>query len=82
MARDRKPCCIDYRAVDAATNHQAHGGIGWAGRSREKRVFAEDRVPLNMVSKWMGHAKLETTAIYCNAVGEEQQTLAARMWTR
>jgi hypothetical protein len=26
-----------------------------------------------MVSKWMGHAKIETTAIYCNAVGEEQQ---------
>jgi len=37
-------------------------------------------VPLNMVSKWMGHAKMETTAIYCNAVGEEQQTIAARMW--
>jgi integrase/recombinase XerD len=37
-------------------------------------------VPLNMVSKWMGHAKMETTAIYCNAVGEEQQSLAARMW--
>jgi hypothetical protein len=29
----------------------------------------------------MGHAKMETTAIYCNAVGEEQQTIAARMWT-
>jgi integrase/recombinase XerD len=37
-------------------------------------------VPLNMVSKWMGHAKLETTAIYANAVGEEQQSIAARMW--
>ena len=39
-------------------------------------------VPLNMGSKWMGHAKMETTAIYCNAVGEEQQTIAARIWTR
>ena len=39
-------------------------------------------VPLNMVSKWMGHAKMETTAIYCNAVDEEQQSIAARMWTR
>jgi integrase/recombinase XerD len=38
-------------------------------------------VPLPMVSKWMGHAKMETTAIYCNAVGEEQQSIAARMWT-
>jgi hypothetical protein len=33
-----------------------------------------------MVSKWMGHAKMETTAIYCKAVGEEQQSIAARMW--
>jgi integrase/recombinase XerD len=39
-------------------------------------------VPLNMVAKWMGQAKMETTAIYCNAVGEEQQTITARMWTR
>jgi len=38
-------------------------------------------VPLNMVSKWMGHAQMETTAIYANAVGEEQQSIAARMWT-
>jgi integrase/recombinase XerD len=37
-------------------------------------------VPLNMVSKWMGHAQMETTAIYTNAVGEEQQSIAARMW--
>lgn len=38
-------------------------------------------VQLNLVSKWMGHAKLETTAIYANAVGEEQQAVAARMWS-
>jgi integrase/recombinase XerD len=37
-------------------------------------------VPLNMVSKWMGHAQMKTTAIYANAVGEEQQSIAARMW--
>jgi hypothetical protein len=39
------------------------------------------RITTAEVSKWMGHAKMETTAIYCNAVGEEQQTIAARMWT-
>jgi site-specific recombinase XerD len=38
-------------------------------------------VPLNMVSKWMGHSQMETTAIYANAVGEEQQSIAARMWS-
>jgi integrase/recombinase XerD len=37
-------------------------------------------IPLNMVSKWMGHASLEVTAIYANALGEEQRTIAARMW--
>jgi len=37
-------------------------------------------VPLNMLSKWMGHASLEVTAIYANAVGEEQRNIAARMW--
>ena len=36
------PCFLDYRALEAAANHQAQGGIGWAGRRREKRVFAED----------------------------------------
>ena len=37
-------------------------------------------VPLNMLSKWMGHATLETTAIYANALGAEEQGIAARMW--
>ena len=36
-------------------------------------------IPLNMLSKWMGHASLEVTAIYANALGEEQRTIAARM---
>jgi site-specific recombinase XerD len=30
-------------------------------------------VPLNMPSKWIGHSKIETTAIYANALGEEQR---------
>jgi len=38
-------------------------------------------VPLNLVSKWLGHADLKTTAIYLNAVGVEQRDFASRMWT-
>lgn len=38
-------------------------------------------IPLNMLSKWMGHSSLEITAIYANALGEEQRNIAARMWT-
>jgi integrase/recombinase XerD len=37
-------------------------------------------IALNMVQRWLGHAQLTTTAIYANAVGEEEQGIAARMW--
>ena len=37
-------------------------------------------VPLNLVQKWLGHAQLSTTAIYADAVGEEEHVIAARMW--
>ncbi|MCE8005976.1 site-specific integrase [Aestuariivita sp.] len=37
-------------------------------------------IPLHMVQKWMGHAQLSTTAIYADAVGKEEQDIAARMW--
>ena len=29
-------------------------------------------IPLNLVQKWLGHAQLSTTAIYADAVGEEE----------
>ncbi len=41
-------------------------------------VFAG--IPLNLVQRWQGRAQLTTTAIYANAVGEEEQSIAARMW--
>ncbi len=37
-------------------------------------------VPPNMLKKWMGHASLEVTALYSDALGEEQHQIAARMW--
>jgi integrase len=33
-----------------------------------------------MLQKWLGHARLETTAIYATAVGAEERKLAARLW--
>ncbi len=38
-------------------------------------------VPLNMLSKWMGHADIATTAIYADAMGPEEQDIASRMWS-
>jgi site-specific recombinase XerD len=37
-------------------------------------------VSLNIVQRWLGHANLSTTAIYADAVGEEELSLAKRMW--
>lgn len=38
-------------------------------------------VPLNIVQKWLGHASIETTAIYADVVGPEERMLAERNWT-
>jgi integrase/recombinase XerD len=37
-------------------------------------------VPLNLVQRWLGHASMTTTAIYLDALGEEEREIAARMW--
>lgn len=37
-------------------------------------------IQLNMLQKWMGHASIQTTAIYANAVGREEMELARKMW--
>jgi integrase/recombinase XerD len=38
-------------------------------------------VPLNIVQRWLGHARIETTAIYASAVGEEERKLAKKVWS-
>ncbi len=37
-------------------------------------------VPINFVRKWLGHARLTTTEIYADAVGEEEQAIARKFW--
>lgn len=36
-------------------------------------------IPLTTIQKWLGHARLETTATYLPAMGEEERNLASRM---
>ncbi|HEV2560719.1 MAG TPA: tyrosine-type recombinase/integrase [Rhizomicrobium sp.] len=45
------------------------------------QTTAGARIPLNMVKKWMGHSRIETTAIYADAVGNEERKLADSIWT-
>lgn len=37
-------------------------------------------VPINLVRKWLGHARLSTTEVYADAVGDEEQAIARRFW--
>ncbi len=43
---------------------------------------AEGNVPMATTQKWLGHAKLETTAIYQQAVGREEHAFAQRLWKK
>lgn len=37
-------------------------------------------VPPNLIQRWMGHALASTTAIYLDAVGDEERHFAERTW--
>jgi integrase/recombinase XerD len=37
-------------------------------------------VPITMVKRWLGHARLSTTEIYADAIGPEEQEIAHRLW--
>ena len=39
-------------------------------------------IPLPTVQKWLGHARLETTAIYLGVTDDEERNLARRLWGR
>jgi site-specific recombinase XerD len=43
-------------------------------------ICISNQIPLTIVQKWMGHARLETTAIYLEVSGEEERRLAERIW--
>ena len=40
----------------------------------------QNGVQLNIVQRWMGHARIETTSIYAAAIGKEERALAGRVW--
>lgn len=67
--------------MDAAGLHGPHSmpkglrhGFGVAN--------AEENVPMATTQKWLGHARLETTAIYQQAVGREERAFARRLWRK
>lgn len=41
---------------------------------------AEQNVPMSLTQRWMGHARIDTTAIYQHAIGREERAFATRLW--
>lgn len=39
-----------------------------------------NNVPITLIKRWLGHARLTTTEIYLDAMGAEEREFAARMW--
>jgi integrase/recombinase XerD len=37
-------------------------------------------VPINLVRRWLGHARISTTEIYADVIGPEEQAIAGRFW--
>jgi integrase/recombinase XerD len=37
-------------------------------------------IPPHLVQRWLGHASLETTAIYGDVAGQEEREFASRLW--
>ena len=55
--------------------------IDWNECSRSTGIGVHDPPErASLVQKWLGHAQLSTTAIYADAVGEEEHSIASRMW--
>jgi integrase/recombinase XerD len=40
----------------------------------------QSKVPPHLVQRWLGHASLETTAIYGDVIGPDERAFAQRMW--
>ena len=72
-----------WRVIKAVMN-----AVGIVGRQSSPRGLRHGfgvgalraRVPLNLVQRWLGHARMTTTAIYADASGPEELEFAAQFW--
>lgn len=72
-----------YRWIKAAMDNAEISGTRASPKGlRHSHAIAciGRHVPLTVVKKWLGHARLETTAIYLDVIGEEERALAKRLW--
>ncbi len=74
-----------YRLVkDCMVRAKISGGMASPKGLRHGFAVAclSHKIPLTTVKKWLGHARLETTAIYLDVLGNEERELAKRLWRK
>jgi len=72
-----------YRLVkDCMARAEITGGMASPKGLRHGFAVAclAEKIPLPTVQKWLGHARMETTAIYLEVSGDEERELAKRLW--
>ena len=82
-SRHRNPCVTAWRFIKSALTEA--GVVGRLASPRGLRhgfavTALQASVPLNLVQRWLGHARIATTAIYTSACGDEEAAFAARLW--
>ncbi len=71
--------CLD--GVKATPKGLRHAfGVACNQKGVQTRRYRLMIIHLNMAQKWLGHADIRTTAIYSDAVGQEERNVAQRLW--
>lgn len=72
-----------WRLIRRLMTGQQIGGVRAAPRGLRHGfgiAALQAGVPLNILQRWFGHARLETTSIYADALGREERVIAERFW--
>jgi site-specific recombinase XerD len=64
---------------EAGINGDAHS-MPKAFRHSFGIAHAQAKTPPHLMQRWFGHAKIETTHIYLDAVGDEERDFASSIW--
>jgi integrase/recombinase XerD len=74
-----------WRLVKAVMRRAQIGGLPASPRGL-RHAFGvgtlQCGVPLNLVQRWLGHARITTTSIYASACGPEEVSFAEKFWRR
>lgn len=73
-----------WRVVKRVMEHAGIAGRGACPRGLRHSFGVgtlQAGVPITLLQRWLGHARLSTTEIYANAIGPEELSFASQFWS-